>query len=677
MLYSKISALDLEHSGFQRFEGDLMFAYCWTDVFTGLTEVFRIPTPEYEVWLPQVMKKHWHPLETDYFQKEYSRHDNYLRLQEYLSDTSIVKTVHNLKHEYGYLRAMGFTIPDNSVWHCTMIASQHLMNLAPSHALDEQAYYIYKYPTDADDGVKKITSKLQTTQRAQDKKAKHIRRIYKSCYEHVPEDLMHKYQVADGERGALLYKAFIPKLYNQRQQWLDYLNDIDLVYATVRQEEFGLHLDDRQNKKVGAWIKQEHDSAERRIHEAVGYPLNPKSPKQLAHLLVDEMGYSLTKLTKSGKSLSTDREVLAELYDEFHEPVLDDIMKCIAYRTGISTLESYTELAHPYDRKIHADHKTNEARTGRQSISKPNLQNIAKANSQSRYPIPARKCFTCDPHTILLLPDYSGIELRLIASASGEQEYIDVMNGVHKFDDTHNLSGSVMYADHWDTVEQLIHSPAGVKIPKWYHDVVDVLHNDDPKNVLKQMRNGVKSFVFGSAYGGGLDKTGAGLITLTWEEKCDAQERFQKRFPRVAFFAQNMQREVKLKGYITTAFGRKLYIEKSRSHAGANYMIQGTAAGMLKRGEVRVDEYIRRNFSGYLHEVCTVHDEMIISLHRSLLPKIDYIVKDIATLMEVHSEIKVPMVMEYKVTTSSWAAAKEKKFKVPEDWELGSICDDL
>ena len=680
-MYEKVVAWDTETTGFARFEGDLVFSYSFTDIYTGETRIYRLPLLPYEEWLEQVVAHDWHPLETPFFKETYSRHDNYLRLQEFFSDTSIVKTAHNHKFDLGFARAIGIQVPDETVIHCTMLMSQAIMNLATSHALDEQAYYIFKYPLEQDDEVAKITKMLQASQSRADKKAKHIRRIYKSCYQDVPTQIMDRYQIADGERAALLYKALSKKLFGQPAQWSDYLGDASLLLPTIRQEEYGLRLDDRKNDKLITRIKAEFAKAQKDLNAAVkrAFPkdfpdgVNPKSTPQLRKLVVDCMGYELTKKTKSG-GISVDGEVMGQLLDQTGDPMFDNIIKCVAYKTGITMLESYTELAHPTDRKIHANHKTNQARTGRQSVSEPNLQNIAKEKSASRYPIPARQCFSADPGWVLWMPDYAGIELRLIADVAGETEYLQAIAGQHPqgFEDAHALSCSVVYGEQWSYIEELLKNPTGMPIPEWMHKAFAVLgKGEDIKNLRKQMRNGVKNYVFGTAYGGRLEKTGANLLTLIWDEKLEAEKRFAKRFPKIAHFTENVQREVSTRGYIVTAFGRKLYIQRNGVHKSSNYTIQGTAAGPLKRAEVRVDGYGQENCGGLLREVVTVHDEMVISVNRKLLPYANYIAADVAKLMEEHRELKVKMEVEFKQTSTNWAAAKELKFPVPDDWEFG------
>lgn len=672
-MYEKVYAFDLEHTGFNRFEGDLLFAYCWTNVTTGVTEVYRIPIPEYGPYLRQLKRHNWNLLETPQF-KEFSNHDNYLRLQEFLSDNSIVKAVHNVKHEKGYLRANGLVIPDDSIWHCTMLASQHLMNLAPSHALDEQAYNIYKYPMDQDDRLMKVVKWEQSRQKLQDKKAKHERRIYTSCFEKVPKKLMHEYQVADGERGALLYNALIPRLYQKPDQWKDYLVDLDLLDVTIAQEEWGIKLDDTAVDDLLLRLQREYDESLMRIEKDAGRPINPKSPDQLRDFILNDLGFPLTKKTKSNKNWSTDSKVLAQLYDDSGEEVLNDIMKCVAYKTGIGSVKSYPKLAHPATRKIHANHKTNQARTGRQSVSNPNLQNIAKEKSASRFPVPARYCFVADEGYDLYMPDYSGIEMRLIASEANEQEFIDVLNGNHVIKDMHALSALVIFDDQWRYIEELLKSPHGMgATPKWLGDQYTILGKEDPAGVRYVMRSGSKNYSFGTAYGGQLEATGINLVTMTWEEKVEASKRFMKRFPKLSNFATDTQAEVRANGYVTTPFGRRLYISKKEPHKGANYKIQGCAAGVLKRAEVRVDNYCRYQLDNLIREVVTVHDELVLAVSHKLGKDLPYALADIKRLMEVHPEIKVPMEIEYKKTSTSWAEAKEIKLDIPKDWKFGEL----
>ena len=76
-------------------------------------------------------------------------------------------------------------------------------------------------------------------------------------------------------------------------------------------------------------------------------------------------------------------------------------------------LENYVK--HSIQGIIHTNIKSNHAKTGRQSSSNPNLQNVSKANvQQNPFPVPARKVFVNFKNSVLNFADYAGQELILI-----------------------------------------------------------------------------------------------------------------------------------------------------------------------------------------------------------------------------------------------------------------------
>ena len=97
MIYT---AFDVETTGFRKYEGDQIFSYVITD-WDGKSEVRRIE------WTPGTLD----------FQKD----PNFIYLQEYWSDTSIAKLMHNAKFDYGFCLANGIVIPSNTEFHDTML----------------------------------------------------------------------------------------------------------------------------------------------------------------------------------------------------------------------------------------------------------------------------------------------------------------------------------------------------------------------------------------------------------------------------------------------------------------------------------------------------------------------------------------------------------------------------
>ena len=124
-----------------------------------------------------------------------------------------------------------------------------------------------------------------------------------------------------------------------------------------------------------------------------------------------------------------------------------------------------------------------------------------------------------------------------------------------------------------------------------------------------------------------------------------------------------MAKQAKVNGYVTTAFGRKLYIPRNKPYIGANYVIQGTAAGILKRGQNKVYRYLKSEWNNDIKMVLPIHDELIIQYPKKLLRYKDRILKTISQLMTDIPEISIRLDVEWKVTRKSWDEAKEIKVK--------------
>jgi len=125
-------------------------------------------------------------------------------LQAFFDDTSIAKIAHNFMFELGYLQQKGIHVPKETVWHDTMIMSQMLRNLAPSHGLAQLCEELAGYC---------ITTPMGTfTSMEIDQKVKEQADARGKRYDRVNRLLMHWYQIADGQRPMLLFQTFWPEI---------------------------------------------------------------------------------------------------------------------------------------------------------------------------------------------------------------------------------------------------------------------------------------------------------------------------------------------------------------------------------------------------------------------------------------------------------------------------------
>ena len=250
------------------------------------------------------------------------------------------------------------------------------------------------------------------------------------------------------------------------------------------------------------------------------------------------------------------------------------------------------------------------------------------------YGIPARRCFRPRTGYVYFLGDYAGIEMRLIISASGEEYLIEQLN-IDMDYDVHTYSAIAILGDEFKNI----------KDKQTKHDV----------------RADIKNGTFGLAYGANV-ATFSKAIRKSISEGRELLHNYQEICPGICGFTQKMITQARKKGYITSAFGRKLDIPRELIYVASNYKIQGDAAGILKRAQNNIDDYIMDVHDGdydLISQLLTVHDEDIIEIHRSLLENKYEILHDLSYCMTNIPEISVPLAAEWKQTTTHWQDAKE------------------
>lgn len=499
-----------------------------------------------------------------------------------------------------------------------MIMSQLLNNLAPSHGLKDLAWRYRGIPRDTEHEVKKIASA-------------------RGGYHKVPPHIMRKYQVQDGENCLLLFLLWENKFRNNLILWADYRNEMDLILETIYMEEFGIRLDIGATRKLISWMEEKLHAINKYCMGCFGEIPNLNSTVEVNYFLYKKLKLPILAYTADKKTASSDKDVLLLLREKCPHPFIDSILMQRSYTKGIAMLDGYLKYADS-NFLIHPNIKTNEARTGRQSSERPNLQNVSKSEGlKNPFPVPLRKVFRCHPGHIMLLGDYSGIEMRLIIDRAGEEELIKVLE---RNEDPHALLSSVWYGD-------------------WVRPEMRWSSGDQARK--KILRSAGKNSNFAKAYGAALPKI-ATTLNLTLEETTPGFNEICRRWPKVAYFTNISAQKVIENGGITTAFGRRLNVQRDTAYAGANYDIQGTAAGILKRAQVQVGKYLRKNYPE-IRIVLPIHDELIFSFPRVLLKERNEILKKISQLMTSHSEIKVPLEVEWKKTTTTWDDSSEFKLQ--------------
>ncbi|HVF35665.1 MAG TPA: DNA polymerase, partial [Candidatus Saccharimonadia bacterium] len=257
------------------------------------------------------------------------------------------------------------------------------------------------------------------------------------------------------------------------------------------------------------------------------------------------------------------------------------------------------------------------AATGRLSSSDPNLQNIPIRSEDGRR---IRQAFVAPPGYRLVAADYSQIELRIMAHLSGDE---GLARAFRAHDDIHRRTAA---------------------------DVFGVA----PDAVDANMRRAAKAINFGLMYGMGAHGL-AIRLDISRGEAQEYMDLYFARYPRVRAFMDQMRGQARRDGYVETLFGRRLYLPEINARgqaqrAGAeraaiNAPMQGTAADIIKRAMVTVDDWLRPRGDD-ARMLLQVHDELVLEVRED---RLDEIIAGLRERMSAAASLDVPLEVDVGV----------------------------
>ncbi|BBC40574.1 DNA polymerase I [Photobacterium damselae subsp. piscicida] len=422
------------------------------------------------------------------------------------------------------------------------------------------------------------------------------------------------YAAEDADITLRLHNALYPKV-SADEKLLHVFSDIEMPLVPVlsRMERTGVLIDSMKLSAQSQEIAQRLDELEKRAFEIADQEFNLSSPKQLQAILFEKMGLPVLKKTPSGTP-STNEEVLQELALDYPLPKL-----ILEYR-GLAKLKStYTDklpkMVNPATGRVHTSYHQAVTATGRLSSSDPNLQNIPVRNDEGRR---IRQAFIAPQGYKVLAIDYSQIELRIMAHLSGDKALLDAF-----------CHGKDIHAA---TAAEILGLPL--------------------EQVSSEQRRRAKAINFGLIYG----MSAFGLAKQLDMGRGEAQEymnTYFERYPGVLEYMETTRTVASEQGYVDTLFGRRLYLpdiksrnglrRKAAERAAINAPMQGTAADIIKRAMVLVDEWIGQQESGRVRLLMQVHDELVFEVQES---EIESVAQEIKTLMESAAQLDVPLIAD-------------------------------
>lgn len=502
----------------------------------------------------------------------YIDEENIEDFKEILSSKEIKKYGYNLKEDYIALRSYGIKL-ENMDFDITI--SEYLIDSASStYSYDNiAAKYLNKKLTSKEELLGKGVKAKKYVDLDFETLKIHIGDILYVVYNTMP---MMEEKIKEMDMDSLFYDVEMP-----------------LVEVLGFMEYEGIKVDKEKLEELNVEFTASIQTLEKDIYELAGDKFNINSPKQLGVILFEKLELPVVKKTKTG--YSTDAEVLDKLKDK--HPIINKISE---YRQIVKLKSTYVDgllnIMNPISKRIHSSFNQTITTTGRISSTEPNLQNIPVRLELGRN---LRKVFIADDNCQFVDADYSQIELRVLASISGDESMIDAFK--HE-EDIHTKTASQVFDVELD-------------------------------EVTSELRSAAKAVNFGIVYGisdFGLSQN----LHIPVKKAKGYIDAYLAKYPRIKEYMDNVIEEAINDGHVRTILNRRRYIPEINSRnnilknlgkrLAMNAPIQGSAADIIKIAMVNVHNKLEENnLKSKL--ILQVHDELIIETYED---EID-IVKDI------------------------------------------------
>lgn len=410
---------------------------------------------------------------------------------------------------------------------------------------------------------------------------------------------------------ARVWREIEKRLEESGQVGLLYDMEMPLAAVLCDMENAGFKIDREGIAKYGEELDSIAAALESRIFMAAGEEFNINSPKQLGEVLFDKLMLPSGKKTKTG--YSTNAEVLEKLR-KYH-PIIDDILE---YRQVTKLKSTYVDgliKSADADGRCHTTFKQTGTATGRLSSTNPNLQNIPIRTEMGRR---FREYFVAkDSDHVLIDADYSQIELRVLAHISGDE----------------HMTAAFMSGDD-------IHTSTSCRV-----------FGVSPEEVTIEMRKRAKAINFGILYGMG-EFSLADDLKISMARAKEYIKSYLDSYPAIEKYLEDVAKEARDQGYVTTMLGRRRYIPEISSpnknlrnfgeRVARNSPIQGSSADIIKIAMINIGKKLRE--SGLdARLLLQVHDELLIECSRDCAEKVLEMLK---FEMENAVDLTVPLKVE-------------------------------
>lgn len=298
--------------------------------------------------------------------------------------------------------------------------------------------------------------------------------------------------------------------------------------------------------------------------------INLNSPIQLRDYFIGKRHQPILKRSPRTGEPSVDSEVLEKYANTCKEAGL--ILEYRYYAKILTTfIPALTPTLDNGGMKIYPEFSQAGTKSGRFSSSNPNGQNFPKSKDE----LGLRSCFKAPDGYKLIVYDYSGIEMRLVAALSNETKLIDAFN-----------------------------------------KDLDI-HSEVAKDV-GCARHEAKVLSYALLYG-------AGVRLIAKQLNCslpDAQQyiyNYYNKYPQIRHYLTATRYKAHKQGYLSIYGGRRRNISTNFEHKSdyekgaelrslVNATIQGASATLLKKAMIQIHQQLQPLNA---HLIMTVHDELM------------------------------------------------------------------
>ncbi|HXZ99312.1 MAG TPA: DNA polymerase I [Candidatus Binatia bacterium] len=389
--------------------------------------------------------------------------------------------------------------------------------------------------------------------------------------------------------------------------------ELPLVPILAEMERVGILVDCDELAAISAEMRARVRAAESEVQDLVGHAFNLGSTQQLATVLYDELGLAAGRKTKFGRS--TDADTLEALREE--HPIVGLVLEWRQLTKLQGTYVDALPLLCDRDGRIHTSFHQAVAATGRLSSADPNLQNVPIRTEWGQR---IRHAFIADSGWRLVSADYSQVELRVLAHATGEERLIEAFA---RGEDIHRRTAAQVY---------------GV----------------DPAAVTPDMRRVAKVVNFGVVYG--LSDFGLARDTgMSREEAAAWIHAYFENFPSVTRWLEQTRMHAREWGWVETFTGRRRHLPDIRAanrqlrlaaeRMAVNMPIQGGAAEIMKKAMIDTDRALRESGSAG-RVLLQVHDELVLEVPPG---ELEALIPLVRRAMSGAQSLVVPLVVDVKV----------------------------